>query len=539
MPYSHRSTLKQENKPFKSKHATKGESKRISKGKVSRTPVKQSKGLTKDQKRDQLKYIQSRKRMEIIENQRLFNGSGACPKHTVVVPLCSDVNALDCIQNVFKSFEQEIKYQNGSCVLNAARFHQRVNLIPVERDLLMVLDALKVADKVIFLLSAVEEVDSFGEMLMSCIKTQGVPDVLCMVQHLNDVPEKNQKDVKKSLDYYISHHFAQDVKIFSDDVTGDCINCIRTITNQTPNGISWRDRRPYLVGESIEFTANTGDIDKGKLFVTGYVRGNNLSANRLVYLPDYGDFQVGSIYDASMKNSIADPVLLHSPDPDLRESLVDHNSVDPMEGEQTWPTEDEIKKAEARVRNNEHEMDEIPFEARKKRVPKGTSAYQAAWILEDDEEGELLDSGEDPAMSHHSYSTDDSEQEYEEIDEESRTGQFDDLPDEENGEQLQFYLEREREARDAAEFPDEIDTPMHIPASQRFSKYRGLKSFRNSPWDPYENLPSDYSKIFQIQNFKRTKKKVFESVAAEGISPGKRVTIEILDVPSAILGKTN
>jgi len=91
-----------------------------------------------------------------------------------------------------------------------------------------------------------------------------------------------------------------------------------------------------------------------------------------------------------------------------------------------------------------------------------------------------------------------------------------------------------RECEDDYNFPDEIDVPTDIPLRERFKKYRGLKklvlgllsslmaslfcifqgsitdypSFKTTPWDPYENLPIEYAKIFDFQDFKRTRKRL-------------------------------
>jgi hypothetical protein len=39
-------------------------------------------------------------------------------------------------------------------------------------------------------------------------------------------------------------------------------------------------------------------------------------------------------------------------------------------------------------------------------------------------------------------------------------------------------------------------------------RYRGMKSFRTTKWDAKENLPSDYSKIYQLPHFRAMVKQI-------------------------------
>lgn len=70
----------------------------------------------------------------------------------------------------------------------------------------------------------------------------------------------------------------------------------------------------------------------------------------------------------------------------------------------------------------------------------------------------------------------------------------------------QKFTELETRAREDMDFPDEVDTPLDEEARKRFIQYRGIKSIKNCNWDPFENLPADYSKIWRFQNFTQAQK---------------------------------
>eukprot|EP00743_Colponemidia_sp_Colp-15_P017859 GILK01022202.1.p1 GENE.GILK01022202.1~~GILK01022202.1.p1 ORF type:complete len:317 (+),score=26.63 GILK01022202.1:89-1039(+) len=79
-----------------------------------------------------------------------------------------------------------------------------------------------------------------------------------------------------------------------------------------------------------------------------------------------------------------------------------------------------------------------------------------------------------------------------------------------------------------------IDTPIHMPARQRFSKYRGMKSFQTGKWDPAENLPLEYGHIYKLQGFKRIRDSALEHSQQGEADVGMYVTVQIVDVPEQV-----
>ncbi|XP_033320128.1 pre-rRNA-processing protein TSR1 homolog [Bombus bifarius] len=547
--------FKQVNKPHKTgRHRSKGSISSTVKGKVGVKVLSKraTKDLGKSARRLQSSQIRKNKREEVLQQKRNFGGSHSAPILICIIPLQEDLD-IDNILSIITKADESANITNSPCGtihLSVPRFKQRFSIVvPPVGNLFATLDIAKIATTVLFVASATnksdnsprsEVLDDWGkEIIMPCV-AQGLTTPLIALTNVESLHIKKRQDFKSHVQSKLSKWLPEE-KVLQLDTPTDAFNVLRRVGTQKQRTVSYRDKRAHLLAEEIKFKCNENSTELGTLMISGYLRNVPLSVNGLVHIPELGDFQMSQIdapedpYPVEKKlrkhcNAMDDEPstrVLERADPEKQESLESENIPDPMDAEQTWPTEEELAEAKA-------ERKKIV-----KRVPKGTSEYQAAWIP--DEDGEELsecsnDESEDEMSVDEPKSQADSGPDAEEDEEEYETITVSEVPDERYDQNIDMTEEKEamenlKNAKLDAQFPDEVDTPQDMLAKQRFQKYRGLESFRTSPWDPKENLPTDYARIFQFENFDRTRKRIFkESQEIEGAMPGWYITIHVANV---------
>ncbi|XP_049581234.1 pre-rRNA-processing protein TSR1 homolog [Syngnathus scovelli] len=574
---------KQKNKGHKhGKHRTKGEIERENKGRVSVIALtkKQRKEQRKIDRKNKANQLRKNKRDMVLTEKRRLGSRDGPPILVAVVSLHAAVDA-GAVTKLLRQEgaggvvhqEHSVSGASDSFGLVVSRFKQRFTFLRTNTDdMHSLLDVAKMADSLMFVLDSAEGWDSYGDYCLSCLFAQGLPSYALVCQGVSDLPVKKKVDCRRALSKVTEIRFPE-ARLFSLDTEQDVTLLLRHLGTQRQRKLGFRSRRSHLLAQHVAFTPS-GSAGLGTLCVSGYVRGRPLRVDRLVHISGHGDFQLSQI-DAPMdplplnatapraskpgKDGAVDmmdggeadaPVrVLMKADPSCRESLQTEAEVDPMDGEQTWPTESELLEAEE-ARKNKRVM----------KVPKGTSDYQAAWIVDNDEnddpdeesseddddcddemmeeapDNESQDGGSD-LPSEEDDDDGEEEEEEEELCSTERAGadqRYDEHVDEAAEEE---ELKRYREARANEMFPDEVDTPLDVAAKIRFQRYRGLKSFRSSPWDPMENLPHDYSRIFQFQSFERTRRRILAEAAEEeeGAMVGWYVTLHVCDVPSSVM----
>ena len=333
---------------------------------------------------------------------------------------------------------------------------------------------------------------------------------------------------------------------------------MRTLCSQTPKGIRWRDSRSYIVAERTGWISESSCLE-----IEGYVRGSALNIDNLVYLPQLGTFQIES----------CDILLNHARNQVDEMNCDDGNSLTPSDKQESLSRLGDVdldlqsnasirsEKPKA-VRLDDHyyfddddEEDDLEREPVAVRVPKGTSKYQAAWMtgdLEEDpeEDYELLplrEDSEDEDVDNDSQS-DEGEMSVDESGDDTDAGETESQSDmildrdlkEEIADAKIYRRNRRGEAEEGSNliYPDEIDMDIDQTARSRLWRYRALKSFQNSQWDPREydeRTPLEWNRFDEIvfRNYRALGK---EARLQNGqVKPGTRVLLRLRNVSKEIV----
>lgn len=433
---------------------------------------------------------------------------------------------------------------------------QRFSILTSDFNLVSALNVSKLADVLVYVVavsdvtSAETVIDATGDAILGAIRAQGSPASLGVMQGLASLPPKRASDLKKLCKRFFETEFGADVKVADQ---GNQIQMLRALVSTQSKVLHWRETRSYVLPSAVSYEADaTADYDMsqvdevgptGTVKITGYLKGKPLSANQLIHVAGLGTFQMAAILapvdpymtprhassssamttsEPDMETdeaSVVSPVVLAIPDAS-QASLQFEADENPFASEQTWPTEDDY----AYSAPMDQEGEEVAP------LPAGVSDYQGIWLNPEDDQSDA--SSDDGALI----------MKGDKIDE--------DDDDEDMGMDLDTDGPQARleEATEDAAYPDEVDIPITTDARTRLARYRGLKSFRTSPWDPKESLPNDYARLFQFQDFQAIQREVLsahatiEKALVQGeeatdsgyVAAGTYVTLVLTQVPQAL-----
>lgn len=525
--------------------------------------------MSKLDRRNQAKQRQLEKAREHQKETSVFAGKDGAPRNVAVIPLCADSDATAAIQTLNSSIDIETELHDGCFRVPVDRFKQKLQYIPLKRDLTACLDAARVADFVVLVLSAEVEVDELGELILRSVESQGLSTLFTTVQGLNKIELAKQRlSVVSSLKSYITHFHPEQEKIYSLDNRQECSNLMRSLCSTTPKGIRWRDERSWMLVEDIKFASSESESS----ILTGVVRGKGLKADRLVQIGDWGTFQIEKITAAPLatrkrKGDEGMNVDEATTEEELDIPTEDRDGLDDLAPEVANMGDDDedmdaattVTQSKKGVLLDDHHYfsddDQVQELTMPKRVPKGTSKYQSAWFLDDDnasdsgsdlEDFEMQDAdgAEEPARPEDGMEglageamTEGGPSEY------ARSEMFIEPDEEEDAMGLEAYRKNKRtEAEDDLEFPDEIELHPNVLARERLAKYRGLKSLRSSPWLEDEDRayePEEWQRLLRIRDYQASRIRAAREALVGGVAPGTRVHIHIKGLPSTAQASYN
>jgi len=474
------------------------------------------------------------------------------PKICALISLNEDANLdliLNNIDEVITSNLSEIEKSKYNYVLNKNtktyiipnklyKGKERITFIKTKRDVYSILDACKIADIIMFVSSCKKCqadkwqldpdkysfcIDDFGYEIISIIRAQGLTDHICCIQDLNTIVPKRRTEIVK----LYSRYFTSEVKpskIFDffnnpnkkEDPTMDLhdenqikaiirLNC--ALAPYTTN-LDLQKHRSYMMIENIKKNEN----NEAEIF--GYIRGNTLNPGKYIHITGFGDYKIKDVEVAE------DPLPVKS-------KYENNNSKkNDMEIENNDKNKNKNKKAEnneiinndiieskknMEILNNENLPEKVEDIGGNKNEEKKENNMEEDDVI--DFNIDLKDDDDDISYKSDENLEKEDEEEMKKISNKHK--------------QKTSILYRTKEEM---EFPDEVDTPIDIPAKERFKKYRGLESMKTGSWDPLTNLPKEYRTIFSFENIKNTYKLSVKRAHNEGLKlNGNYVKIIVLN----------
>lgn len=437
----HRSHLKQKNKPHKSGHSAKNPFKIIKQNVAgpSQADEKGQKG-----RRLQAQGARRQNKLDDVKLAKQIGTRNGAPKILGILPCTEGADAVDFVSKLeFEAECEDHSYPSGR--MNAGQFECKILPLAIERDLDQLLDVGKATDLLILLMVMDEEIDEFGRMAVSVLKSIGMPMCMCIVLtadgspvprsylvEMRNVIQKDLPDCERVLGLASDEDFEQFVRFVSVTV---------------PKKIAWKENRPWMMIQGYEILEGTGTVE-----IHGYLRNARLNVHQVVTIPYLGDYHIHSANDIIPDDSLRHPIIYE------------------------FDEEDDIMTADIQPPQTRTTVEGTMEEVRQMAIEE---AY---------------------------------EPENEEMDDED----------------MEYAEEIWKREKDELEFPDEFDYDPDVLLRERLRRYRSLKSFRDSPWDPYEDLPAHYGRIHEFSNFPRTSEAAIAEQGDGDIEPGERCSIKLL-----------
>lgn len=457
------------------------------------------------------------------------------------------------------SFSSSLPFKQSpnlhNLTINMSGRLRRISLYETPRDTHAILDIAKVADILVFVLGVNQQTnddvvcDDFGLHCLATLKSQGLPAILGVTQGIESTPAKKHQNLKKTAQRFFDTAFGEGVRnVCMDALTPHAAatesqTFFRWLADIKLHPVQWRDQRPFLLAEQYAYAQQ--DNNTGTLFVRGYLRGERgLTASSLIHLTGYGDFQIQQI-DGQTEDEEVKAIKSGSKSKAASRAVSRRNSKDEEDDEmaaaqaavasvsQLVPGEIVLQRATDESCENldglvpldplAHEqslIDDDEFADDDEHEHKGfggKKSIQDAWdaaVPRSDDEDE--DGHEDPYPADREDAVDNLDADYNDADDDAHLQYDEDEGDMHMGESKQQSLpksEKEKLEHDDLTFPDEVDYPGDTQCRVRFQRYRGLKSFNKSVWDVRENLPLEYSQIYQFANFEASKNRILKESA--------------------------